>query len=534
LNPFFQLSVYRFHGITHNSSSHGRQGQLAACAGDTTPLRFGGDPRAVPALASLRKFCWPLQALSATFKQFMKKCLLSLGLSIVVLSLAEGATFLSDYTDPTNGVSITSGFIPDATRIIVGEPIFLTFVVSNREEMPFQFCRVNTEIFTITATNASGIPARHLFHGLDGNGFVSKVTVYSGNAFTTRLFLNAWCEFDEPGDYTVTCRCKFGRCFTQTNSFDPFDRPIVTVFQLTVLPVDPKRVTEIINAWGNVVKNNGLLGEAAQALAEFNDPRIIPPLAALITKDANNYIAVNALARFTNDVAADALAVVLKFGEDYEAGVAATALRRSHQADRIVRLFLPELTNADANIRIQNARAVSWTGSELAFATLCSLLQDESNSVRYAAAQAIGRLGDTHSFSVLTNCLSSSDFALRIAAVNGLRALGRPVESAWVKPMILSGGENIRTYYDAIDLLRMYGGDQAAPGLASCLHFDDPSVRHSYNMQLILALESIPDGPKYYYKWHSDPNRDGTEEELSDNRQILSELKSWLDKQKQK
>ena len=150
--------------------------------------------------------------------------------------------------------------------------------------------------------------------------------------------------------------------------------------------------------------------------------------------------------------------------------------------------------------------------------------------MRCAAAEAIGQLGEARSFAVLTNCLSEADFALRIAAVKGLRALGKPLRATWLTPIILAGGENIRTFYDAIDLLRIFGGDQAAPGLASCLHFDDPSVRHGYNMRLVLALEFSPNGPKYYYKWHHDPNRDGTEPELADNRQILSELKAWHEK----
>ncbi len=463
----------------------------------------------------------------------MRTYLCSFLVSIATLASAEDGAFLRSYT--TNQISIIAGFVPDASRIIVGEPLFLTFVASNRAEMPFQFCRVNTEIFTITATNASGISARHLFHGLDGNGFVSTVTVNSGKAFTTRLFLNAWCEFDEPGDYMVTCRCKFGRCFTQTNSFDPFDQAIVTVFKLTILPVDPKRVTEIINTWGNVVKTNGSLGEAAQALAEFNDPRIIPPLTALVAKDANNYIAVNALARFTNDVAADALAVVLKSGEDYEAGIARDAIRKSHQADRIACLFLSGLTNAEANVRIQNARALGWTGSELSFTPLCALLQDETNTMRYTAAESIGRLGDARSFVVLTNLLKDSDYHLRLAAVRGLVALNHPFQVDWLTPVIRAAHNNeanFRTYDEAIVLLAISGGEQAASGLVSCLDFDNPSVKDWYNFYLLQYIENY-DGLKYYYKWHHDANRDGTEEELAENRQILSELKAWLEKHKQ-
>jgi len=460
----------------------------------------------------------------------MNKYLLGLMLPIITLSLAEGAAFLSDYANPTNGVSLAAGFIPDASRIIVGEPLFLTFMASNRGKQPFQFSHVRNEIFTITATNVGGKPVRGHYYGMDGNGPLHRENIPPGKNYTSRIFLNERCAFDQPGDYTVTCRCNFESFLNQSHSLE---QPIITTFALTVLPADPKRMTEIIKTWGRVVETNGALQEAAMALAEINDPRIIPPLAALVAKSPDDYIAVEALARYKNNEAADALTVVLKHGDDFVAGIAGTALRKSHQNDRAARTLLPGLTNSDANVRIQTARAMGWTGSKLAFAPLCSLLLDESNSVRYAAAQAVGRLGDTRSFGVLTNCLSSSDFALRIAAVNGLRALGRPVDPAWVKPMILPGGDNLRTYHDAINLLRMYGGDQAAPGLASCLHFDDPSVRHSYNFWLMLALEFSPNGPKYYYKWHHDPNRDGTEEELADNRRILSELKAWLNRQKQ-
>ena len=75
----------------------------------------------------------------------MTKWLCYLLISIATLDLTKGATFLRDYS--TNDVLITAGFIPDSSRVIVGEPLFLTFVVSNHAEVPFQFCRVGTEIF---------------------------------------------------------------------------------------------------------------------------------------------------------------------------------------------------------------------------------------------------------------------------------------------------------------------------------------------------------------------------------------------------
>ena len=450
-------------------------------------------------------------------------------LLISAAARAQDGSFLHNYI--TNQISLVAGFVPDASNIIVGEPDFLTFVVSNRSEQPFEFWHVHNEIFTITATNSAGSPVKSHYFGMDGNGFDSHVIVATGTEYTARIFLNERCIFEEPGDYLVTCLCDFGRSFNQTNALN---QPIVTVFKLTVRPSSPEGVTRIIQPWARVVASDGSLNEAAQALAEIDDPRTIAPLAALVAKDANNYVAVNALARFTNDAAADALAEVLKFGQDFTAEAAGTALRKTHQADRVARRLLPGLTNAAPNVRIQNAQAMGWTRSELGYAPLCALLQDQASAVRYVAAVALGRLSDARSFAVLTNCLSDTDFTLRLAAVKGLLALGRPLQADWVKPMILSGGENIGTYYEAIDLLRLNGGDQAAPGLASCLHFDDPSVRHPYNFRLILALEYSPNGPKYYYKWTCDQNRDGTEAELAENRRILSEIKAWLEEHKLK
>ena len=65
---------------------------------------------------------------------YVKKCLSGLLLVIFTLGLAEGAALLGHYD--TNQVSLTAGFIPDSTRIIIGEPLFLTFVLSNRADRP--------------------------------------------------------------------------------------------------------------------------------------------------------------------------------------------------------------------------------------------------------------------------------------------------------------------------------------------------------------------------------------------------------------
>jgi hypothetical protein len=72
--------------------------------------------------------------------------------------------------------------------------------------------------------------------------------------------------------------------------------------------------------------------------------------------------------------------------------------------------------------------------------------------------------------------------------------------------------------------------------LSFCSQDHNPSKQHSRfqvirgsSFRLILALEHSPSGPKFYYQWHHDPNCDGTDQELGENRRILAELKGWLD-----
>src|ERR1039457_2382034 len=127
----------------------------------------------------------------------MKTYLCTLLLSVATLGLAEDASILQNYE--TNKISLVAGFVPDASRIIVGEPLFLTFVFSNRSEQPFEFSHVHNEIFTIRATNNTGLPVKSHYFGLDGNGFVSRVIVAPGKEYTSRIFLNERCIFDQPG-----------------------------------------------------------------------------------------------------------------------------------------------------------------------------------------------------------------------------------------------------------------------------------------------------------------------------------------------
>ena len=104
--------------------------------------------------------------------------------------------------------------------------------------------------------------------------------------------------------------------------------------------------------------------------------------------------------------------------------------------------------------------------------------------------------------------------------------LRAPIDAGLLAPIIRSR-RGTRTIGDAPRLLRLYTDDKAAPTLLSCLDFDDPSIRHYYNMTIIENQLACRTG--LAIPWIGDLNRDGTAEELQLNRETLARLKAWID-----
>lgn len=440
---------------------------------------------------------------------------------------ADPAPFQT-YTD--GGMVVSAGFRPDAARILLGEPLFLTWAVNNRGEQPFVFetggdnrGSVRHNNFHITATDAEGQPVKDPYGYNNFGGMGNAVTLAPGKEYKERLFLNHWCAFEKPGEYTVKCE----RTLRNYGPESP-RVPVVTTFKLTVEPSDAKRMSEIISDWGRAVQTNGPLYEASLALSTIRDERAIPHLALALTKgDYQSRIpAIEGLTNFPGNASADALTVALKDMDHAVAERAAAALRGLKNVDRAVENLLPELADKNAINRAVTVRALGWTGSSRAFESLLARLQDDAPSVRNEAAQAIGRNADPRSLDTLKEVLQQKDASLRIAAVNGMLALKQSLQAEWLTPIIRAGNGSDPNFHEAIRLLRIYGGEQAAPGLVSCVEFDKPESH--YNFWLMLAIEYSPDGPKYYYKWHHDPNRRLTDKEFEENRKILAELQDWL------
>ena len=435
---------------------------------------------------------------------------------------------------------IEAGFIPDASEIVLGQPLHVTFFVVNKGKQPLSFSiggdtRCNSgrhHNFEITAIDSAGQKVDDPYpNELCFGGFANEVHLAAGQTYSERLFVGQWCVFRNPGEYAVSCSRRMG---IRGEKGPPIE--VKSSLPLRILPSDGEALGKVIDELGRNLreaKDDELAAQLAMALASINDERVIPYLHAALTKGSyrGHRPAVEGLAKFDNQASVEAMLTALQLQDESVARLAAEGLQKIGKIDAAIDTLIKKSAANDEPSRVTAAKALGWTKSKRAFESLLILLHDKAPSVRYAAAEALGTLEDERALEPLKQSVGSDDFELRIAATKGLLAMNQPLQPEWLTPIIRAGNGKVRSYHDAILLLRLHGGDKAAPALASCINFDDPSTK-SQNFWLIMAIEASLGGPKYYSKWHSEPNRTGTEQEIEDNKQILKELKEYLDRKR--
>jgi hypothetical protein len=444
----------------------------------------------------------------------------------------------------SGGAAVKAGFEPDKTDVYLGEPVFLTFVLENEGAADFTFVvggdyrgsdRPNS--FRITAASVEGKAVRDPSpRGYDHMGGMSQVrTLAAGASYRERLFLPLWCAFDEPGEYVITCRRTLHRDHRRTAA-PPVE--VVTTWHFRVRPNDETQQGRLIDELGQHVggTNTDERQDAVQRLAAMRDDRAIPHLAAAVARDEDRValLAVRGLTQFRSDAAADALAIALRSRDDFVAGQAAAGLKAMGQVDRVVRGLLQNLGEGDPASRTAAAHALGSIRSPEASEPLARLLEQAATAGRGAeartAAKALARVADPGTDPVLQACLNGPDFSLRLAAAKGLELSGRPIESQWLAPILR--GRNDEHFHEAIRVLRIYGGPGSLRAILACVDLDNPRTDAPRTMYLLLAAEHMSGGPKLYYRWQSDPNRAGTPDELAANREVLAELRRWLESQK--
>jgi hypothetical protein len=395
------------------------------------------------------------------------------------------------------GCELEAGFIPDKPEIILGEPLFITFSVTNKGDKPYKFTTggaqrgsVRDNNFHITACDANGQMVKDPYSYSNWGGPMGAKTLEKGRSYSKRLFLGHWCNFERPGRYVVTCK----RTLTDLSDREKQTKlPIDVSFALKVAPHAKDRMQRIIAELGEKLRrpDEQSLIEATLALSEIDDEGVVELLAWSLTRGSsqNKNPAIDGLSRFSK-------------GEV---------------------LIIGALKDSDSSVRSRAAHVLGKMKSKQAVPNLNAALKDGYYAVRQVAATALGNIGDKAAVGPLRQCVNDENMNVRLEFVKALQKLGEPFEKKLVVPVILSKEGN--AFQSAIWFVRRNAGNQAAPILIRCLDMDDPSVSSYYNYTLVWQIRACG-GPNL--KYHHDFDGNGTEPQVEENRETLTALKDSL------
>jgi hypothetical protein len=400
-------------------------------------------------------------------------------------------------------IQFEAGFVPERNEILLGEPLYLTFYVTNTGPQTFHLETggdsrgVRPDRFQFWAIDSAGQPAVDPNANPSHHGGMQgpPPAVAPGKGYTEKVYLPLWVKFERAGEYIVRGRRVIQLLQEQTFSTKyALVQPAVADFKLTVLSRNAERLGQRIAQLGDALEGGEALAiRAARQLADIDDDRVVPHLIRVIERANHDGVrlAVAGLGKHTGPEAAQALAVALR-------------------------------NPRDNSIRSAAAQALGNFKLAVAVDALVAALNDENEYVRSAAASALGKVGAPRAVEALKSHLSDGSMAARLACVEALLALGTPLQGEWVTPIIKS---QHHVFQNAIWLIRRNAGPDAPALLIDCLDMANPSAKNYYNYTLVWQIHACG-GPKLTY--HHDFEKEGTPAQIEENKKTLEALRGWL------
>ncbi|MDP6444260.1 MAG: M56 family metallopeptidase [Pirellulaceae bacterium] len=478
---------------------------------------------------------------------------------------AEMRKFLKPYQPGEH--SVLAGFVPNKQSVVLGEPMFVTFVVLNLGSAPVSIDfggdyrgsnrhdRFKIKVYDETGKLLDD-PNEFGNHGGLSQQFVAPP--YDGKS--ERVDLTAFRTFGGPGKYTVECGFTLEPAWNAKPAVR-FKTPVTTSFSLEITPRDGEHVQVVLDelvarslqtrgkplrdlvgdivAFGKELAADDLATMAAGGDREHRIAAIngLGSIASDESRDALlglakdddleiHVAAINSLGSFADGRALAAVSAALQRREQRLQTAAVGSLGRMKTAAALDAL-LDRYPRADDELSASILRAMGVNQEVRAFPVVAEALNHDAPGVRKAALEAIVQFPVELAAKELRSHVDSDDMDFREQVVRKLaESLRQPIEASWLPPVVRSRRHG-NTIGDVPRLLRLYTKDRAVPTLLSCLDFDDPSIRNYYNMTII--SNQLPCRGGLAIPWIGDLNRDGAAEELAENRRILRILKEWVE-----
>lgn len=314
---------------------------------------------------------------------------------------------------PDKEVPIQIRLNPDKKTIMLGEPLFIAFEVTNLSgeklclgvggDYRNRFGRPERFAVKVRSDDGTELPQIEVVASL--GGFIGCDPIQPGETYKVRLFLPHWVTIERPGSYRVNVKRHMGFSnYQDSASTGPkysFLAEVGTEF--TVVPADENKIGAIINELGSIMldASDPRATECATALASIQDPRAITYFAEALRKFSEfeisagqnvEYIvssnSISALATYDDDRAIDALRGAMKSSNQDTRFYVAIAFGDSrHRSAR--KLLMKMQDDSYHFVRLRVALGLKSIKTPEALAILRKLLRDEDEYVRKAAKDSL-------------------------------------------------------------------------------------------------------------------------------------------------
>jgi len=275
---------------------------------------------------------------------------------------------------------IVAEVVFDAPQVRIGEPVFFTFRVHNRGDVPlwrmvggdYRNALGRASSYQCELQPAQGAALDVPDAGFNMGGIMHMAEIPPGGHTDQRLFLPNWGIPEAPGAHTLTCATELQ--LTHESDFDaPRTAVPVTVrADLTVLAADSDAMGALIEDLAAQAAGPDR-DEALRQLARIEDARVIPFFVSQAT-GARAHTAIRALAKFDDDAAL--------------AGIVAAAATRAEDIEESSAAFAEQ---AAASRRLGAAQALSASAHPGAHAVLLSMAGHRDDNIRLTVVHALGR-----------------------------------------------------------------------------------------------------------------------------------------------
>lgn len=357
-------------------------------------------------------------------------------LLILAIFVAQTSEVICE-TYTVNGYEIQTRLVPDKTTVMLGEPVYVSFIVDNHSDQDLQVLvggdyrngLGRPESFTVTV---QGEGNRHVPQPDAGPGFgglTGPEKIPAGGNYAFRLFLPHWATFQKVGNYTMVASrtLSLRKHTSELGNLMEFGTQVQmrASTKFRVVPLDEAKIGDIIDhlgsaMFGTYINESEIEGlddvmvreylskyvnkptEAFRALDYVHDERAIPHFLKALEPNGHGLksSALHALSKFNNESAFMALQKGLETeGENNSIHLAAAwGLIRSPHPEAIPYL-LSKRRHPYEGVRMTVLHVLDEMKPEEAIPILMDMVHDESERVSTEAKRYLKLLSKKNSVS---------------------------------------------------------------------------------------------------------------------------------------